>query len=116
MMMALAAMHDLPCVLVPGGVTLLPDEGEDAGRIQTIGARFAHGQISLEQAAELGCRACASPAEAVNSWAPPRQPKSLAKPWDVAGAIPRSRHPATQSGSTWPVALPERSCKWNRAA
>ena len=24
MMMALAAMHDLPCVLVPGGVTLLP--------------------------------------------------------------------------------------------
>jgi putative YjhG/YagF family dehydratase len=61
MMMALAAMHDLPCVLVPGGVTLLPDEGEDAGRIQTIGARFAHGQISIEQASELGCRACASP-------------------------------------------------------
>ena len=61
MMMALAAMHDLPCVLVPGGVTLLPEEGEDAGRIQTIGARFAHGQISIEQASELGCRACASP-------------------------------------------------------
>src|SRR6201996_3601642 len=53
MMMALAAMHDLPCVLVPGGVTLLPDEGEDAGRIQTIGARFAHGLISIEQASEL---------------------------------------------------------------
>ena len=61
MMMALAATGDLPCVLVPGGVTLLPEEGEDAGRIQTIGARFAHGQITLEQAAELGCRACASP-------------------------------------------------------
>ncbi|HEX2724882.1 MAG TPA: YjhG/YagF family D-xylonate dehydratase, partial [Beijerinckiaceae bacterium] len=61
MMMALAAMHDLPCVLVPGGVTLLPEEGEDAGRIQTIGARFAHGQITLEEAADLGCRACASP-------------------------------------------------------
>jgi putative YjhG/YagF family dehydratase len=61
MMMALAGMHDLPCVLVPGGVTLLPDEGEDAGRIQTIGARFAHGQITIEQASELGCRACASP-------------------------------------------------------
>ena len=61
MMMALAAMHDLPCVLVPGGVTLLPDEGEDAGKIQTIGARFSHGQISIEQASELGCRACASP-------------------------------------------------------
>jgi putative YjhG/YagF family dehydratase len=61
MMMALAAMHDLPCVLVPGGVTLPPENGEDAGKVQTIGARFAHGEITLEQAAELGCRACASP-------------------------------------------------------
>jgi putative YjhG/YagF family dehydratase len=61
MMMALAAMHDLPCILIPGGVTLPPTQGEDAGKIQTIGARFAHGQISLQEAAELGCRACASP-------------------------------------------------------
>lgn len=61
MMMALAAMHDLPCVLVPGGVTLPPSEGEDAGKVQTIGARFAHGQITLQEAADLGCRACASP-------------------------------------------------------
>ncbi len=61
MMMALASMHDLPCVLVPGGVTLPPTEGEDAGKVQTIGARFAHGQISLQEAAEMGCRACASP-------------------------------------------------------
>jgi xylonate dehydratase len=61
MMMALAAMHDLPCVLVPGGVTLPPTVGEDAGKVQTIGARFAHGLITLEEAAEMGCRACASP-------------------------------------------------------
>jgi putative YjhG/YagF family dehydratase len=61
MMMALAAMHDLPCVLIPGGVTLSPTQGEDAGKIQTIGARFAHGQITLQEAADLGCRACASP-------------------------------------------------------
>ncbi len=61
MMMALAATHDLPCVLVPGGVTLLPEQGEDAGRVQTIGARFAHSEITLEQAADVGCRACASP-------------------------------------------------------
>ena len=51
MMMALAAMHDLPCVLVPGGVTLLPEEGEDAGKVQSVGARFAHGEITLEAAA-----------------------------------------------------------------
>lgn len=61
MMMALAGAHELPCILVPGGVTLLPEAGEDAGRVQTIGARFAHGQITLEAAAEAGCRACASP-------------------------------------------------------
>src|SRR5205814_3987603 len=35
MMIALAAMHDLPCVIVPGGVTLPPEEGEDAGTVQT---------------------------------------------------------------------------------
>src|SRR6202035_4181733 len=61
MMMALAAMHDLPCVLVPGGVTLPPTEGEDAGKIQSLGARFSHGEITLEEAADLGCRACGSP-------------------------------------------------------
>jgi anti-anti-sigma factor len=46
-------MHDLPCVLVPGGVTLPPTAGEDAGAIQSIGARFAHGEITLDRAAEL---------------------------------------------------------------
>ena len=61
MMMALAGMRDLPSVLVPGGVTLPPAQGEDAGAIQTLGARFAHGLISLQDAADLGCRACASP-------------------------------------------------------
>jgi len=61
MMMALAAMHDLPCVLVPGGVTLVAEDGEDAGKVQTIGARFSHNIITLEQASDMGCRACASP-------------------------------------------------------
>jgi putative YjhG/YagF family dehydratase len=61
MMMALAGIRNLPCVLVPGGVTLPPTEGEDAGKVQSIGARFAHGELTLEQAAELGCRACGSP-------------------------------------------------------
>ena len=60
-MIAIAAMRDLPCVLVPGGVTLPPTEGEDAGMIQSIGARFAHGEISLEDASDFGCKACASP-------------------------------------------------------
>jgi xylonate dehydratase len=61
MLMALAGSHELPCALVPGGVTLMPEHGEDAGKVQTIGARFAHHKISLEEAALAGCRACASP-------------------------------------------------------
>jgi len=61
MMMALASCGPLPSVLVPGGVTLLPDEGEDAGNVQSIGARFAQQRISLEYAAEVGCKACATP-------------------------------------------------------
>jgi putative YjhG/YagF family dehydratase len=61
MMMALAGLHDLPVVLVPGGVTLPPTTGEDAGAVQTIGARFARGMITLDEAADLGCRACGTP-------------------------------------------------------
>jgi len=61
MMMALAGTRGLPCVLVPGGVTLAVENGEDTGLVQTIGARYAHGAITLEQAAEAGCRSCASP-------------------------------------------------------
>ena len=61
MMLALAGSGDLPGVLVPGGVSLPPISGEDAGKIQSIGARYVQGQISLEEAAELGCHACASP-------------------------------------------------------
>ena len=61
MMMAVAGLHDLPCVIVPGGVTLPATNAEDAGTVQTLGTRFAHGQVSLSEAAELGCRACGSP-------------------------------------------------------
>src|SRR5207247_3086657 len=61
MMMALAGMKELPSVLVPGGVTLPPEQGEDAGAVQTLGARFAHGLVTLEEAADLGCSACATP-------------------------------------------------------
>nr|WP_041231807.1 YjhG/YagF family D-xylonate dehydratase [Deinococcus peraridilitoris] len=61
MLMALAAFPDLATVIVPGGVTLPADGGEDAGKVQTLGARYAHGLITLKEAAEAGCRACATP-------------------------------------------------------
>lgn len=59
-LLALASQHDLPTVAIPGGVTLPAREAEDAGKVQSIGARFAHDEISLEYAAEQGCRACGS--------------------------------------------------------
>jgi putative YjhG/YagF family dehydratase len=61
MLMALAGTPDLPTVLVPGGVTLLAEEAEDTGKVQTLAARFARDEISLDHAAEMGCKACGSP-------------------------------------------------------
>ncbi|HJY34550.1 MAG TPA: dihydroxy-acid dehydratase, partial [Vicinamibacterales bacterium] len=53
MLMALAECHDLATVAIPGGVTLPPTDGVDAGAVQTIGARYSYGQMSLEEAAAL---------------------------------------------------------------
>jgi putative YjhG/YagF family dehydratase len=61
MMMALAATRELPGILLPGGVTLLPEEGEDAGAVQSVGARYARGQMTLEAALQNLCGACATP-------------------------------------------------------
>lgn len=60
MMMAVAGEKNLPGLIIPGGVTLPARGAEDAGKVQSIGARFAHGLISLQYAAEMGCRACGS--------------------------------------------------------
>ncbi|WP_437942907.1 YjhG/YagF family D-xylonate dehydratase [Sorangium sp. So ce341] len=61
MLMALAGTPELPTVLVPGGVTLLAEEAEDTAKVQTLAARYARGEVSLDYAAEMGCRACGSP-------------------------------------------------------
>jgi len=61
MMMALAGTKNLASVLVPGGTTLKTEEGEDTAKVQTLAARFAQGEITLDYAADMGCRACGSP-------------------------------------------------------
>ena len=60
-LIALAGTPDLPVIVVPGGVTLPPEEGEDAGKIQSAGSRLAAGEMKIEDFQELGCKACASP-------------------------------------------------------
>ena len=59
-LMALAGCGDLPGVIVPGGVTLPARGAEDAGTVQSLGARFAHGLVTRDYAADMGCRACGS--------------------------------------------------------
>jgi len=61
MMLALAGSSNLPGIIVPGGVTLPPINGEDAGKVQTIGSRYVHGEITLEEASAAGCAACGTP-------------------------------------------------------
>jgi len=61
MMLALAGCSSLPSVIVPGGVTLPAKDAEDLGKVQTIGARYTYGMMTLEDAATAGCRACGSP-------------------------------------------------------
>ncbi|HEX2659343.1 MAG TPA: YjhG/YagF family D-xylonate dehydratase, partial [Polyangia bacterium] len=60
-LLALAGCRDRPGIVVPGGVTLPAVGGEDAGKVQTIGARFAHGLITVDEAATAGCKACGTP-------------------------------------------------------
>lgn len=60
MLMALASLRDWPSLVVPAGVTLPSRDAEDTAEVQTLGARFARGEITLERAAEMGCRACGS--------------------------------------------------------
>src|SRR2546425_3240602 len=59
-MLALAGCGELPGVIVPGGVTLPAVGSEDAGQVQSLGARFARDLVSLDYAATMGCRACGS--------------------------------------------------------
>src|SRR5437879_1423427 len=59
-MLALAGCGELPGVIVPGGVTLPAVGSEDAGTVQSLGARFAQDLVSLDYAATMGCRACGS--------------------------------------------------------
>ncbi|MEJ5342626.1 MAG: YjhG/YagF family D-xylonate dehydratase [Thermogutta sp.] len=61
MMMALAGLGHLPSAIIPGGVMLPTTRGEDTAQVQSIGARYAQGEISLEYAKDVACHSCASP-------------------------------------------------------
>jgi dihydroxyacid dehydratase/phosphogluconate dehydratase len=104
MMMALAALGDLPCVLVPGGVTLPPTDGEDAGTVQSIGARSRTASCRWTGRRSWAAGPAARPAAAVNSWAPRRPRRSSGRRSGCRCRTPRWRRRGSRCGWTWPGA------------
>ena len=108
MMMALAAMHDLPCVLVPGGVTLRPRTARTPARVQIhrrpLRARPDHARSRPPRIWLPRLRH--RPAAAASSWAPRPPRRWSARPWACRCRTPRWRPPAIPSGSTWRAARP----------
>jgi len=75
MMMALASSGKTPTILVPGGVTLMPESGEDAAKVQTLGARFAQNQLASNMPPRSAAAPVPHPEADVSSSAPPRAPR-----------------------------------------
>jgi dihydroxyacid dehydratase/phosphogluconate dehydratase len=110
MMMALAGLKELPSVIVPGGVTLPTEGAEDCGKVQSIGARFAHGLIDREYAAEMGARACGSSGGGCQFLGTAATSQVVAEALGMAlphGALSPSGEPC---GSSWRAAPPWRCC------
>jgi dihydroxyacid dehydratase/phosphogluconate dehydratase len=109
LVMALVAQHDTPTILVPGGVTLRARHGEETGTIQTIGVRFTTGELSLDEAAELGCRACASAGGGCQFLGTAGTAQVVGEALGIA--LPHSAlcRPASRCGPTWRRRRPGRS-------
>ena len=114
-MLALAGCADLPGIVVPGGVTLPAEGAEDAGKVQSIGARFAHGLISLEDAAEMGCRACGTPGGGCQFLGTAATAQVVAEALGPHAAAQRAQ-PVGRTGLAGPreAVGPRRCCDWSR--
>ena len=97
MMMALAASHDLPCVLVPGGVTLLPDRGRGRGaRPDDRRALRARRDLAARRPPISAAAPARRRAAAASSSAPPRRRRWSAKRSGMSlghSALAPSGHP-----------------------
>lgn len=68
MLLALAGQLDLPAILVPGGVTLPPTEGEDAGKVQTLGVRLPRERSTCRPLRSWAVGRVAVPGGAASFW------------------------------------------------
>jgi dihydroxyacid dehydratase/phosphogluconate dehydratase len=78
------------------------EHGEDAGKIQTIGARFSHGLITLKEAAELGCRACATPGGGCQFFGTAATAQAVAEGLGLTLPTAALAPAGNRSGSIWP--------------
>ena len=114
MMMTLASFPELPSILLPGGVTLSAKKGEDAGKAQSLGIRFAHGEVALDEASEKLCNTCASPGGGCQFLGTAATSASRRRsPRPCPFRIRPFRQAANRSGMNWASARPE---LWKRCA
>ena len=75
--------------------------------------RYAHGELSLLEAAELGCRACAQPGRRLPVPRDGRdRRRSSPRRWASRFRMRRWLPPASRSGATWPDDRPGRWSTW----
>ena len=101
MMMALAGSKHLAGVLVPGGVTLPPREGEDAGKIQSIGAAMLMASSLCPKPPSWVAGPAPAPAADASFWGPPPRRRSSPRRSASRFHTPRWSRPGSRSGATW---------------
>jgi len=82
-------------------VTLLAEEGEDAGRVQSVGARFAHNRSLLKPPPKAYAGPAPRQGVAASSWAPPPPRRWVAEALGCRSPTRRWRLPAILYGSIW---------------
>ena len=103
-------------MLVPGGVTLPPRHGEDAGKVQTIGARFAHGLITLSGSGGAGLsRLRDARAAGANSSGTAATSQVVGEALGLRCRTRPWRRPGNRSGWTWRAGRRARCRIWRRA-
>ena len=114
MMMALAGIGaTCPACSCPAASRCRPRDGEDAGKIQSIGARYAHGELTLAGGGRARLPGLRQPRRRLPV---PRhgRHRRRSSPRRSACRCRTRRWPprASRSGSTWPGARPGRWSRW----
>ena len=115
MMMALAAMRDLPCVLVPGGVTLPPATARTPARCSRSAPASPTARSRSSRRPTWAAARAARRAAAASSSGPRRRRRSSARRSASPCRTRPWRRRASRSGSTWPGAPRARSSSSRRA-